>query len=91
MERPHDREYLEHLLRSVWRLTPVPSGKSNLRDFLSRAKAVVDGAATESLLPELRVNAAAEVRLEIGARLPGSLRDREVHRNGKGRRYTAQR
>src|SRR5690348_11861381 len=91
MQRAHDREDAEHLRGGVRSLTPVLAVKRDLRNLLSRAKAVVDGTATESLLSELRVNAAAVVRLQIGTRLPSTLVDREIRRDGEGRRDTAQR
>lgn len=78
MEVPHDREYLEHLLCDSWGPPPVLSAEGDLGDLLPSAEAVVHGATPKALLPEACVNAAAEVRLQIGASLPGIFSDREV-------------
>jgi hypothetical protein len=89
LEIPHDREHLEHLLRGVLGPPPVLPAESDLGDFLPRAEAVVNGATPETLLPEACVNAATEVRLQIGTSLPGGFVDREVCRGCEGRRDTA--
>ena len=80
MELPHDREHLEHLLRDLRRPPPVLSAEGDLGDLLPRAKAVINGATREALLPEAVVNGAAEVRLQIRTGLPGVLVDGEVRR-----------
>ncbi len=80
MEVPHDREHLEHLLCGSRGPPPVQSAKGDLGNLLPRAEAVVDGATPKALLPEACVNAAAEVRLQMGTSLPGVFRDREVCR-----------
>lgn len=80
MEVPHDRKHLEHLFGGSRGLPPVLSAEGDLADLLPRAEAVVDGATLKTLLPEACVNAAAEVRLQIGTGLPGVLFDREVCR-----------
>jgi hypothetical protein len=80
MELPHDREHLEHRLRSVRRPPPVLSAEGDLGDLLPCAEAVVHDATRKSLLPEVLMNAAAEVRSEIGAGLPCGFVDREVRR-----------
>ncbi len=81
MKVPHDRKHLEHLLGSLQGLPPVLSAESDLGDLLSGTEAVVDGATPKALLPEACVNAAAEVRLQIGTSLPGVFLDREVCRD----------
>jgi hypothetical protein len=90
MELPHDREYLEHLLRGFWGLPPVVSAEGDLGNLLPRAEAVINSAASKAQLPEAFVNAAAEVRLEVVAGLAGSFVDREVYRSCEGQRDTAQ-
>jgi len=81
MELPHDREHLEHPLRGSRGATPVLSAEGDLGDLLPRAEAVVNGATRKTLLPEALVNAAAEVRLQIGTGLPGVFVDREICRS----------
>jgi hypothetical protein len=81
MEVSHDREHLEHLLCSSRGPPPVPSAEGDLGDLLPGAEAVVNGAPPKALLPEACVNAAAEVRLQIGTSLPSVFRDREVCRD----------
>jgi hypothetical protein len=61
-----------------------------LGNFLPRAEAVINSATSKAHLPEIFVNAAAEVRLQIEARLTGFFVDREVYRSCKGQRDTAQ-
>lgn len=78
MEIPHDREHLEHLLCGSRGMPPVLSTEGDLGDLLPGAEAVVHGATSKALLPEACVNAAAEVRLQMGTSLPGVFRDREV-------------
>lgn len=90
MELPHDREHVEHLPGGVRSLPPVLSAEGALGDLLSRAEAVEDGAAGKAPLPQLGVDAAAEVGLQVGAGLPGGLVSREVGRGGEGQRDTAQ-
>ncbi|HEY3994158.1 MAG TPA: hypothetical protein VGM01_14920, partial [Ktedonobacteraceae bacterium] len=80
MESPHDGKYLKHLLRGPRILPPVLSAKDNLRDPLSRAKAVVNGTTTKAPRPEMRVNTATKVCSQVGTGLPGMFIDREVHR-----------
>jgi hypothetical protein len=80
MELPHDREYLEHLLCGSRSPAPVLPAEGDLGDLLARAEAVVNAAAWKALLPEARVNAAAEVRFQIGTGMPGVFVDREVCR-----------
>src|SRR5438067_1242785 len=90
MEVPHNRKHLEHLLGRSRGLPPVSSGEGDLGNLLPCPEAVVDGATPKALLPEACVNAAAEVRLQIGASLSSVFRDREVCRDGERRRNTAQ-
>ena len=81
MEDPHDWKHLEHLLCSLRGPPPVSSCEGDLGDPLPCAEAVVDGATPKTLLSEACVNAAAEVRLQIGTSLAGVFRDREVCRD----------
>jgi len=90
MEVPHDREDLEHLPGGLRGPPPVLSTEGDLGDLLPGAEAVVHGATPKALLSEACVNAAAEVRLQIGTGLPGVFRDREVSRGGEGRSDTTQ-
>ena len=90
MEGPHDGKHLEHLFCSSRCLSPVSSHEGDLGNLLPCAEAVVDGATSKALLPKARVNAAAEVRLQIGTSLTSGFRDREVCRDGERRRNTAQ-
>src|SRR5260370_28327184 len=90
MEVPHDREHLEHLLCSSRGPPPVLSAEGDLGNLLPRAEAVVDGATPKALLPEAWVNAAAQVRFQMGTSLTGAFRDREVCRGWGRRRATAQ-
>jgi hypothetical protein len=80
MELPHDREHLEHLLRGVRGTAPVLSAIRDLGHLLPCAEAVVDGAPPKASLPELAMDAAAEVRLQVGTGLLGLFVDREVRR-----------
>ena len=63
MEVAHDLEDGEHLLCGSWVLPPVLPAEGDLGDLLTRAEAVVYGAAAKALLPEVCVDAAAEVGL----------------------------
>ncbi len=80
MQVPHDREHFKHLPGSSRGLPPVMSTKDDLGDLLSSTKAVVNSATSKALLPEAGVNAAAEVRLQIGTSLSGVFIDRKIHR-----------
>ncbi|BBH20104.1 hypothetical protein Back11_14490 [Paenibacillus baekrokdamisoli] len=84
MEMPHDRKYLEHLLRGSWGLPPVMPAEGDLGNLLPRAEAVIYGATSKALLPEACVNAAAKVRLQVVAGLAGVFIDREVCRSSEG-------
>src|SRR5215471_10847412 len=90
MEDAHDGKYREHLPGRCRGLPPVSSREGDLRNLLPCAEAVVYGTPPKAVLPEAGVNAAAEVRLQVGTRLAGVFRDREVCRDGERRRYTAQ-
>jgi hypothetical protein len=57
---------------------------------LARPKAVEGRAAAESARPELIVNAATEVCVEVPAGVSGGLVDRELRRCGEGWRHAAQ-
>ena len=78
MEISHDREYLKHLFCCLWGLPPVLSAKGDLGDLLSRTEAVVNSATSKALLPEMGMNAATEVWLQVRASLPGAFIDREI-------------
>jgi hypothetical protein len=80
MELPHDREDREHLWCASRAPPPVPSAEGDLGNFLPSAEAVVGGTTRESFLSETVVDDAAEVRLQIGAGLPGLFVNREVCR-----------
>jgi hypothetical protein len=80
MELPHDREHLEHLLSDLRGPSPVLSAEGDLGDLLPCAEAVVNGATRKSLLPEVFVNSAAEIRFQIGTGMSGAFIDREVCR-----------
>jgi hypothetical protein len=69
---------------------PVPPAEGDLGDLLARAEAVIYGTAAEALPPEIGVNAAPEVRLQMGTGTPGRLVDREVGRRRERRCDTAQ-
>ena len=91
MEVPHDGEHLEHLLCGLRDPAPVLSAEGDLGDLLPGAKALVNGATPKALLPEVCVNAAAKVCLQMRTSLPGVFIDREVCRGREDRRDTAQR
>jgi len=90
VELAHDREHPEHLRGDAGRRPPVLPAEGDLGDLLARAEAVVDGTARKAPLPEVRMNAAAEIRLQVRARLPGGLVDGEVRRGREGGRDAAQ-
>ena len=90
VELAHDAEGREHRGRDLGIRPPVGSGEGLLGDPLSRAEAVVGGAAREPAVPQAGVDAAPEVRLQVRTRLPGGLVDREVRRGGEGGRDAAQ-
>ncbi len=89
MEIPHNREHLKHLLGSLRGLSPALSTEDDLGNLLPGAEAVVNGATRKALLSEACVNAAAEVRLQIGTGLPGFFSNRKICRGREGRRDTA--
>ena len=89
MEGPHDGKHREHLLGSSRGLPPVSSCEGDLGHLLPHAETVVDGATPKALLPEAGVNAATEVRLQMGTSLAGVFCDREVRRDGERRCDTA--
>jgi hypothetical protein len=78
MELAHDGECVEHLAGDVRGLSPVLPAEGALRHPLASAKAVVYRTATKAALPEVRMDAAPEGRLQVGTGLPGRLGDREV-------------
>lgn len=84
MQIAHNREDRKHLLCRSWMLSPVSSAEGKLGDLLSGTEAVVNSAASKALLPELRVDAATKIRLQIGARLPGPFIDGEICRDREG-------
>src|SRR6185312_11574030 len=64
--------------------------EGDLGELLAGAEAVEHLAAGEPALPQLRVDAAAEVLTQVRARAPGGLVDREVGRGGERRRDAAE-
>ena len=66
-------------------MPPVHSAEGHLGNLLPCAEAVVDGTPTKALLPEVSVNTAAEVCLQMGARLASLFRDWEVCLDGECR------
>jgi hypothetical protein len=84
MELTHDREHFEHLLCGTWDFTPVVSTESDMGNLLPRAEAVINRTTSKAQLPEISVNAAAEVRLQVRAGLAGVFVDREVRRSCVG-------
>jgi len=90
MEMPHNREYLEHLLRRFPDLSPVASAEGHLGNLLSRTEAVINRTPSESTLPHAFVDATTEVRLQIEAWLSGVFVDRKVCRSSEGQRDAAQ-
>lgn len=68
----HIREHFEHLTRDLRLRPPIRSTESDLRGLLPGTEAVEDGAAREAPFPEVVVDAAAEVGLQIRTGLPGS-------------------
>jgi hypothetical protein len=91
VQRPHDREGGEHLAREGRRLPPVLPAERALDDVLPGPEAVVAGAAGKPARPKLIVNGTAEARVQVRARLAGSLVDGEVGGRGEPRRDAAQR
>lgn len=71
MKLPHDWEYLEHLLRRRGSLPPVSTAVGDMGHLLPRAEAVIYCAAAKAKLPEVAVNTAAEISLQVVARLSG--------------------
>jgi hypothetical protein len=90
MELPHDHEDLKHPLRGSWRPAPVFAAECDLGDLLPGAEALVNGTTRKAPLPQGLVDAAAEVRLQIGTWLPGVFVDRKICRGREGRRNAAQ-
>jgi hypothetical protein len=90
MEGSHEREYGEHLGGEVRGSPPVLSAEGDLGDLLPSAEAIVHGAPAKALRAKLRMDAAAEVGSQMGARLACLLREREVGGDGEGRRDAAQ-
>ena len=87
---PHDRKHFEHRLRVLRCLSPVDAAEGDLGNFLPRPEAIIDGASPEPPISKLGVNAAAEIRPQVAARLSGILVDREVRRSGERQRDAAQ-
>lgn len=82
VELAHDGECVEHLAGDVRGLLPVSAAEGALRHPLASAKAVVYRAATKAALPEVRMDAAPEGRLQVGTGLSGRLADREAENAG---------
>src|SRR5215813_594704 len=81
MKLPHDSEHPVHLRCGVRVLAPVPPAERDLGNLLAGAKAVIRGAAWKALSPEIVVNTAPKVGLQVGAGMPGGLIDREIGRS----------
>lgn len=90
MKLSHDREYLEHLLRGFRGLSPISSIVGRLRNMLSGAVAIVNGAASKTALSKADVNTATKVLSQIVAGLSGIFIDREVYRSREGQRDATQ-
>src|SRR5256885_16855069 len=90
MKLPHDREHLVHLRRGPRILAPVPSGEGDLAHLLAGAEAVIGRAAGKALVPEVVVDAAPEVCLQVGAGMPGGLVYGEISRSRECRCHAAQ-
>jgi hypothetical protein len=80
MKISHDREHREHLRCSSRGLPPILPAEGDLGDLLPGTEAIIDGTTPKAPLSEARVNAAMEVRLQIGTSLPSVFIDREVYR-----------
>src|SRR5581483_11831626 len=80
----------EHLGRDLGGGSPVTAAEGVLGHLLAGAEAVEDGAAGEAVLTQPGVDGAAEPGVQVQARRPGGLVDREVGRDGEGQRDTAQ-
>jgi hypothetical protein len=63
------------------RLTPFPPAERNLGNLLARAETVIHGATWKTLSPQILVNAASEVCLQMGTGMPWGLVDREIRRS----------
>ena len=90
MKLPHDQEHLEHLRGGSRVPAPVPPTERDLANLLARAEAVIGGAARKALPPEILVNAAPIVCLQVGTGMSGGLVDREICRSRKRRSDTAE-
>lgn len=90
MKLPHDRKYLEHLLRGFRGLSPISAIIGKLGNLLSGAEAIVNGAASKTALSKAVVNAATEVLSQIVAGLSGILIHCEVYRSREGQRDATQ-
>jgi hypothetical protein len=78
VQRLDDGNHGEHPLRDLWIPPPIPAGERRLGDLLPGAVTVVGGATGKAVLAQLAVDAASEVRPQMGTRLAGGLVDREV-------------
>jgi len=85
---PGDPERREHRRRDLGR-APVAPGEGG-RDALARAEAVEHRAPGEAAIPQVGVDGAPEVRLEVGAGGARGLVDREVRRPRERGRDAAQ-
>ena len=81
MKLPHDREHLIHPRRGLRVLAPVPPSEGDPGNLLARPEAVIRGATAKAFLPEIFVNAAPKVLLEMRAGMPGRLVDGEIGRH----------
>jgi hypothetical protein len=90
VQLPHDGEYREHLCGGMGCFSPVAPAEGDLGDLLPCTEAVKDCAARKPPVTQKRVDATAEVRSQVQARLPGLLVDREVRRRSERQRNAAQ-
>lgn len=85
----HDPEHVEHLLRRPWVLPPIATFERDLRNLLPRAEAVIHGTTSKTEVPEVRMDAATEVWLQVAAGLSGVFVDGKVCRRCERQRDTA--
>jgi hypothetical protein len=83
VQRLDDGNDREHSLRDPWIPPPILAGERRLGDLLTGAVTVVGGATRKATLPQVAVDSASEVRLQVRTWFTGSLVDREVSRRRK--------
>jgi hypothetical protein len=89
VQRAHHRERVEHPARGRRVGPPVPPAEGDLGDLLAGAEAVEHRTAGEATLAQVAMDAAAGVRPQVRAGLPGGLVEGEVGGGGEGRRDAA--